>query len=146
MTGKVPKEREHYFIRLDTGEACEVNREVYHCYYAGIRQERYQKELERKYGVVSIEAVTSSLPDGGRGYDFIPSGEEDIAEQVNKKMMIEKLRAALKKLKPEDRRLIQALYYDNVGVRSYARENGITHRCVQKRRDKILAQLRKMLE
>lgn len=31
MPGRTPKERERYFIRLDNGEICEVNREVYLC-------------------------------------------------------------------------------------------------------------------
>ena len=76
MTGKIPKEREHYYIRLDMGEVCEVEREVYLCYYAGERQERYQAERDRKYGLLSIEAMAETMfEDGECGYDFLPSGE-----------------------------------------------------------------------
>lgn len=49
MSGKTPKERERYFIRLGMGEVCEVEREVYLCYYARERQERYQAERDLVY-------------------------------------------------------------------------------------------------
>ncbi len=146
--GKVPKERERYFIRLNTGEVCEVSREVYLCYYAGERQERYQKERDRKYGVISIEEIVGRLFEDGKGcaYDLIPSGEESIAEQVMKKMLIEQLYIALDQLQPEEKHLITALYFDNVGVRTYARNAGVTHHAIQKRRDKILLRLRELMK
>ena len=147
MSGKIPKERERYFVRLDSGEVCEVSREVYLCYYAGERQERYQRERDIKNGLVSIEAMAETMFDDGEGcgYDFIPSDEVSIAEQVVRDMMIEKLYIALDQLAPEDRQLITALFFDNVSLRCYARENGVTHRTVQKWRDRILEDLRKMM-
>ena len=83
MSGKIPKERERYFVRLDSGEVCEVSREVYLCYYAGERQERYQRERDIKNGLVSIEAMAETMFDDGEGcgYDFIPSDEIGVAEQ-----------------------------------------------------------------
>ena len=148
MSGKIPKERERYFVRLDSGEVCEVSREVYLCYYAGERQERYQKERDRKNGLMSIEEMAESMFEDGEGcgYDFIPSDEESIAEQVVKKMLIDKLYIALDQLESEDNQLITALYFHNVSVRSYARRKGVTHRTIQKRRDRILEELRKMME
>lgn len=147
MSGKIPKERERYFVRLDSGEVCEVSREVYLCYYAGERQERYQRERDIKNGLVSIEAMAETMFDDGEGcgYDFIPSDDIGVAEQVVRDMMIEKLYIALDQLKPEDRHLITALFFDNVSLRSYAREKGVTHRTVQKWRDQILEDLRKMM-
>ncbi len=144
-TGRIPKERERYFVRLDTGEVCEVNREVYLCYYSGERQERYQRDRDIKNGLVSIEAMADRMFDDGEGcgYDFIPSDEESVAEQVMKKMLIDQLYIALDHLNHEDRQLITALYFDNVSIRTYAKTLGVTHRAVQKRRDDILETLRK---
>lgn len=143
-TGITPKERERYYVRLDSGEVCKVSREVYLCYYAGERQERYQTERDRKYGLLSIEALSEKMFESGeyRGYDFLPSDDESIAEQVMRKMLIEQLYIALDRLKPEDRQLITALYFDNISVRGYAKTLGVTHRAVQKRRDDILRVLR----
>ncbi len=148
MPGKKPKERERYFIRLDTGGTCEVSREVYLCYYAGERQERHQRERDRKHGLVSIEEMAETMFDDGDGcpYDFLPADEESISEQVVRKMLIEKLYIALEELPPQDRQLVKALFFDNVSLRSYAREKGVTHRTVQKWRDRILEDLRKRME
>ncbi len=147
MSGKTPKERERYFVRLDTGDVCEVSREVYLCYYAGERQERYQAERDRKNGLISIEEMAEKMSQNGKGcgYDFIPSDEESVAEQVMKKLLIEQLYIALDQLNADDKHLIMALYFDNVSLRSYAKELGVTHRTIQKRRDKILEQLRKLM-
>lgn len=147
MSGKIPKEREHYFIRLDMGEVCEVEREVYLCYYAGERQERYQAERDRKYGLLSIEAMAETMfEDGECGYDFLPSGEESIPEQVVSKMLTEKLYDTLDKLSETDRHLINALFFDGVSLRGYARKIGVTHRTVQKRRDGILSKLKQLMK
>lgn len=148
MSGKIPREREQYFIRLDSGEVCEVSREVYLCYYAGERQERYQRERDRKNGLVSIEAMAETMFEDGEGcgYDFIPSDEESIPEQIVREMMIDKLYIALDRLEADDKHLITALFFNNVSLRSYARSKGVTHRTIQKWRDKILEDLRKMME
>ncbi len=147
-TGITPKERKRYYVRLDTGEVCEVSREVYLCYYAGERQERYQAERDRKYGLLSIEGLSEKMFEDseGCGYDFLPSDEESIAEQVMKKMLIDQLYIALDRLKPEDKHLITALYFDNISIRSYAKILGVTHRAVQKRRDYILEILRELMK
>ena len=147
MSGKTPKERERYFIRLGMGEVCEVEREVYLCYYAGERQERYQAERDRKHGLLSIEAMAETMfEDGDCGFDFLPSGEESVPDQVVRKMLTEKLYATLDKLSETDRRLITALFFDGISLRGYARRMGVTHRAMQKRRDSILSKLRKLME
>lgn len=140
-----PKERDHYFIRLDTGDICEVSREVYLCYYAGERQERYQAERDRRNGLVSIEEAAEKMFDDGNGCgcDFIASNEESVPEQVYKKMLIEQLYIALDRLNHEDRQLITALYFDNVSVRTYAKTLGVSRYAVEKRRDEVLVFLRK---
>ena len=84
--------------------------------------------------------------DGECGYDFLPSGEESVPEQVVRKMFTEKLYATLDKLSETDRHLITALFFDGVSLRGYARKIGVTHRTVQKRRDGILSKLKKLME
>ena len=83
MPGKAPKERERYFIRLDNGEVCEVNREVYLCWYAAERQDRYQRERDMKHGLVSLEEMAERRYEDGRGCvcDLLASPEESIEEQ-----------------------------------------------------------------
>ena len=72
MPGKAPKERERYFIRLDNGEVCEVNREVYLCWYTAERQDRYQRERDMKHGLVSLEEMAERRYEDG---SFLPYTE-----------------------------------------------------------------------
>ena len=84
MPGKAPKERERYFIRLDKGEICEVNRDVYLCWYAAGRQDRYQRERDIRHGLVSLEEMAERRYEDGSGCvgDLLASQEESIEEQL----------------------------------------------------------------
>lgn len=144
MPGKAPKERERYFIRLDNGEVCEVNREVYLCWYAAERQDRYQRERDMKHGLVSLEEMAERRYEDGRGCvcDLLASPEESIEEQYIQKLLVERLYESLGKLTKGERQLIHDLFFCNIGVREYARQKGVTHHSVQKRRDRILEKMR----
>jgi transposase-like protein len=49
---------------------------------------------------------------------------------------------AFEKLTKGEQRLIYDLFFRNIGVREYARQMGVTHHSVQKRRDRILEKMR----
>lgn len=147
MPGIVPKERKQYFIRLEKGGVMEVNREVYLCWYAGDRQERYQIERDRKNGVISLNGLADVCCEEGSFLgELISSPEDAVDVQVMKNIISEKLHQAIRRLKPEERRLIYALFFEDVGIRSYARQMGVTHRTVQKWRDGVLQNLRAEME
>ena len=144
MPGKAPKERERYFIRLDKGEVCEVERDVYLCWYAAERQDRYQRERDIKHGLVSLDEMAERKFEDGRGCvcDLLASSEESIEDQYIQKLLTERLYEALGKLTKGERQLIHDLFFRNIGVREYARQMGVTHHSVQKRRDRILEKMR----
>ena len=130
------------------GTLCEVSREVYLCWYAGERQERYQIDRDRRNGVFSLDAISDRMfqENGSCFEEVIPSMEEGIEEQVERKFLTEKLYKAIRKLQPDERELICALFFEDVSLRSYARRKGVTHRAVQKWRDAILKELRKLMD
>jgi RNA polymerase sigma factor (sigma-70 family) len=148
LSGKSPKEREHYLIRLEEGRLYEVSRDVYLCWYAGDRQERYQIERDRKHNVCSYEYLGEAAfgEEGNNIGDVIPSPEGSAEEQVLRKLLKDKLYGALAKLEPEEQRLIRAIFFENVSLRSYAKQQGVTHRTVQKRKDRILKKLREWMQ
>jgi RNA polymerase sigma factor (sigma-70 family) len=78
--------------------------------------------------------------------DVIPSPEGSAEEQVLRKLLKDKLYGALAKLEPEEQRLIRAIFFENVSLRSYAKQQGVTHRTVQKRKDRILKKLREWMQ
>lgn len=147
MSGKAPKEREHYFIPLEGREACEVEREVYLCWYAGDRQERYQRERDRKNGLCSLENLPKIVygEDSISCADVFPAPEGSAEDVAIRKLLTEQLYHALGRLRQEDRQLIDRIFFEGVSMRSCAREMGVTHRAVQKRRDSILKNLRELM-
>lgn len=145
MSGKQPKHRQRYFVPSGTEGFCEVTREVYLCWYSGRRQERYLLERDQESGLVSLDAPADVNGEPASYGSVIPS-PENLEEMVIRKLLTQKLRKALKKLTPDEQKLIYALFYQNIGVRRYARQKGITHHAVQKNRDSILNALRRELE
>ena len=57
-----------------------------------------------------------------------------------------KLAATLASLNEDDRKLIQALYFEGVSTRKYACAVGVTQRAIVKRRDRVLKYLKKFFE
>ncbi len=74
-------------------------------------------------------------------------GVEDVA---GKNIMLEKLRQLLCQLAPDERVLIDALFFSNGGdgmtEREYAKLSGIPRKTIAYQRDKILLRLHKLLE
>jgi RNA polymerase sigma factor (sigma-70 family) len=129
-----------------------VSKEIYKEYYKMRRRERYMEE-DIKVGRIDIDPETGEPT-------FIPSKEDSIerlmelgADFVDEQPSIEDilcdkatlliLQEALKELNREEQELIQALYHKNLTVREVAKQENTSHVTVIKRRDKILAKLRK---
>lgn len=64
---------------------------------------------------------------------------------VLKKMEIEALQRAVSALPDADKALIQAMFYDGLTEREYAKENGIAPMTLHDRKIRILKKLKKML-
>ena len=130
-----------YLITVD-GIDVEVEESLYHIYTKMERRERYLAEVESDM-CVSLEGLTAdedTIP-------YLPDNPESIfidaeAEQ-ERQALLRLLSEALEQLTESERELIQALYFDNVPVREYARQKGVRLFVIQKRRDRILAKLKK---
>ncbi|NQS76920.1 MAG: sigma-70 family RNA polymerase sigma factor [Peptococcaceae bacterium] len=139
------------FIKIGK-ERVPVSEEIYKEYYKMRRRERYMEE-DIKVGRIDIDPETGEPT-------FIPSKEDSIerlielgADFVDEQPSIEDilcdkaalliLQEALKELNHEEQELIQALYHKNLTVREVAKQENTSHVTVIKRRDKILAKLRK---
>lgn len=66
----------------------------------------------------------------------------DVAELVADKLLLELLATALDDLEPDERLLIDALFYKDRTERDYAAEIGISHQAVGKRKQKVIEKLR----
>ena len=121
----------------------EVSEEFYLDYYKTQRKEKYLKECSVKVGMLSYDMLST---DEINGEDFLIDFDENIPEKVCKKIMIEKLRHALSLLTKEEQNLITALYFNGVSEREYAEQMGVYHNAIHKKKLRILAKLKNLME
>ena len=138
-----------YIITVD-GVDVEVPENVYRAYAQAERWERYLLEEQSAGKLLSLEQMSE---DGMLpclvGAEAAPSAEDEVLEREQAQRLAERkqiLLLATLALENADRELINALFFDGVSTREYARRIGITQRAVIKRRDRILRDLKKYFE
>ena len=78
--------------------------------------------------------------------DFIVDEAVDVAETVIKTVMVDRLKAALSLLSDGEQTLIHAIFFEKLSEREVGLRLGVTQSVVNKRKAKILAKLRKIME
>lgn len=121
----------------------EVVREQYVDFYREKERWRYLKKLDASHRLLSLEGFTDSE---GNVIDFVVDEAADVAETVVHTAMVDRLKAALSLLSDSEQALIQAIFFEELSEREVGRRLGITQSVVNKRKAKILAKLRKILE
>jgi len=145
------------FIEID-GEQIPVTEEVYRAYKRPLwaehkRRERAKRcrdengfrctkdcrtcEKTRDGSVLSLDKFNDE------GYEVADS--VDLAELVADKLLLEQLVKALEDLDPDERSLINGLFYNDRTERDYASEVGISHQAVGKRKQKVIEKLRAIM-
>ena len=130
---------DNYFIVIDR-EKVFVSEEVYKTYQQMKRQERTQSEKDARNGLISYEMFTTETI---QGEDLLcdslqPSVEETALSAV--------MCCKLYKLSPEERELINRIYFLGYSLRQLSVETGIPYMTIQHRKVKILAKLKKLME
>lgn len=132
------------------GEHIEVNEEVYKAYSSMARREVYQEKLLVDTSPVSLEKLAEkNVPIDLYLTEHTPSVEELLIEkeaEEERAALIHKLKGALAFLTEQEQSLIQAIYFDGISVREYARKQGVYHRSIIYRRDVILKKLKNFLK
>ena len=121
----------------------EVEREQYADFYKDKERWRYLKKLDTKNGLLSLEGFTDSE---GNVIDFIVDEAVDISESVVHTVMADRLKTALSLLSGSEQALVKAIFFEELSEREVAVRLGITQSVVNKRKAKIFAKLRKMIE
>ena len=121
----------------------EVVREQYTEFYRDKERWRYLKKLDTKNSLLSLEGFTDSE---GNVLDFIVDEAVDVSETVIHAVMVDRLKAVLPLLSDGEQALIQAIFFDGLSEREVGLRLGLTQSVVNKRKAKILAKLRKMIE
>ena len=121
----------------------EVVREQYTEFYRDKERWRYLQKLDTRNSLLSLEGFTDSE---GNVLDFIVDEAADIAETVIHAVMVDRLKAALPLLSDGEQALIRAIFFDGLSEREVGLRLGLTQSVVNKRKAKILAKLRKIME
>ncbi len=121
----------------------EVVREEYTDFYRDKERWRYLQKLDAKNSLLSLDGFTDSE---GNPLDFIVDETVNIAETAVNAVMVDRLNAALSFLSEGERELIQALFFDGLSERAYAGKKGVSQTTIGRRKNKILARLKKLIE
>lgn len=125
------------------GMLMEVTKDFYDDFYRDKRRQEYITARSIANGDVSYDALDT---DEFNGEATLVDPDEDIAEQVAQKMMIEKLRRVIPLLSEDERLLIQRHYFDGIPETELAAIYGITQQGISKRIGRIREKLEKLLE
>lgn len=131
------------------GVPIKVSDQIYEAYSQMGRRERYLEEQMKKIPHVSIEKLLEADVPIDIYIDSYTATAEDIIleaeDEMNRAELLSKLPRAMAQLTDSEQALIKAIYFENVPLREYARQNSVTLRAIQKRRDSILKKLKKFL-
>ena len=121
----------------------EVVREQYADFYKEKERWRYLKKLDTNHSLLSLEGFTDSE---GNALDFVIDEAVDVAETVVHAVMVDRLKAALPLLSDGEQAVVKAIFFEELSEREVGLRLGITQSVVNKRKAKILAKLRKIVE
>lgn len=139
-----------------SGRFVEVTDEVYAAYMQGDRKIRYFENDLKTERVIwdkdgHIEQIIPSREDSldrlmdDTAVQFMDR-RESVEDTVFHRIDIEELYRAMEHLSPADYALIVSLFFDGKTEREYAEELGVYRNAVHKRKMRILAELKKLLE
>lgn len=133
---------EKFFLPL-YGMLMEVTAETYKSYYKDKRRQKYIDERSLLNGDVSYDALDT---DETLGAEVFADTKTNVEATVINKMTVAELRKAFLLLSPDERELITAIYIQNLTEREYAKQKGVYHNAVHKRKLRILEKLKKFLD
>ena len=136
-------ENKKYYIPVP-GTLVEVSEGIYFAYYQEKRRGRTLREKDERNGAVSYDGLdTPELS----GQEMIPDRDAvSVEDAAIANILRGELRRCLALLDEPDRQLIQALYFEGLSERKYAKRVGIPQQTISDRKRRVLARLKKLLE
>ena len=130
------------FYLYVNGQKVKVSEEIYKVYWREREHEKYLEQVDRKNHLLFF----SSLDQDGHFAETLVDESVDVEKIVETQMMIEAVRNAISKLNAEERDIIERLYFNDETLSSVARDKGVTYQTIQWRKDRILRNLKEILE
>ena len=130
------------FFISSCGVLMEVSQEFYKEYYRDRRRERYLDELAVEH-IISYHSLDS---EEFCGEDMLVDPNEDVAEIVTRKLMVEKLKSVLPLLTDDERKLIEEHFFMEISQVELSQIYGVNQSNISRKISRILKKLRKFLE
>ena len=130
-----------YYLYVN-GQKVKISEQIYKVYWREKEHEKYLEQVDRKNHLL----LFSSLDHDGHFEENIVDEGIDVEKIAETQMMIEAVRNARSRLNAEEKDIIERLYFNDETVRSVAKLKSITHPALIKKRNKILAKLKKFIE
>lgn len=137
------KSKKNYYIFLGDKKV-DVSEKVYKGYWQETNRENYLKRLDRKNKLSYFSEFVTEEKDRTIEERFADKSI-DIEKLVAVKMQIAALHEALNKLNPEEREIIQALFFEEIPQRDLAKKLNISQGAVFRRKEKTLKKLKEFL-
>lgn len=132
-----------YYIRVPEARV-EVSEEVYKAFWSMERHSRTLQEKDVRNHVFSYDAFDT---DDMLGSELFPDKTtSNFEDQIIAEMMAAKLRRCIALLPEEDRKLIQAIYFNGLSEREVSKHEGIPQTTVSYRLRQILRKLQILFE
>ena len=136
--------KKNYYIFLEDTKV-DVSEKVYKGYWQETNRENYLNRLDKEKKLGYFSEFISDRADRSMEERLIDKAV-DLEKLVAVKMQIEALNKALDKLSPEEREIIQALFFDEIPQRELAKTLNISQGAVFRRKEKTLEKLKVFLE
>ncbi|PRR79299.1 RNA polymerase sigma factor [Clostridium liquoris] len=138
------KENKKNYYLFVGDKKIDVSEKIYKEYWQETNRENYLKRLDRKNKLSYFSEFVTEEKDRTIEERFTDKSI-DIEKLVAIKMQIAALHEALNKLNPEEREIIQALFFEEIPQRDLAKKLNISQGAVFRRKEKTLKKLKEFL-
>ena len=138
------KENKKNYYLFVGDKKIDVSEKIYKEYWQETNRENYLKRLDRKNKLSYFSEFVTEEKDRTIEERFADKSI-DIEKLVAVKMQIAALHEALNKLNPEEREIIQALFFEEIPQRDLAKKLNISQGAVFRRKEKTLKKLKEFL-
>ena len=135
--------KKSYYIFLDD-KKIDVSEKVYKEYWKVTNRENYLYRLDKENNLKYFSELENE--DSRKVEEKLADSRIDVEKLVDMKFQIEELYKALDRLSPEEREIIQALFFEEKSETNVGDSLGVSKQAINKRKKKILAKLKNFLE
>lgn len=121
------------------GMIMEVTESTYLEFYRLQRRQKYIDERSRDNKDISYDSLTT---DEFNGEDILVDDGESVEDQAVRNVTAEEIRFIISLLKPADQELVQAMFFEGLSERQYAKRCGVNRNAIHKRKVRILEELK----